>query len=274
MPEIPQECHHLDKKYDLTGKKLVIYVGRIDKEKGMQAVLTRNGDYYVGLRQRLNLARKKNADFFISIHADAYKHPHSSGVSVFALSQSGATSEAARWLAEKENYSEIGGVNLDGLDDKNGLIREVLIDLSQTATIGASLHMGERVLKELDVVTDLHHNRVEQARFVVLKSPDIPSILIETGFISNPIEEKNLASSYYQTKLCKAIFKGIKRYFNDYPPRSQLAANSRNTEIYIVKKGDYLSKIASSKHVSLAAIRKANNLAKNVIRPGQKLVIP
>src|SRR3990167_7712458 len=132
------------------------------------------------------------------------------------------TSEAARWLAEKENYSELGGVNLSRLDDKNGVIRTVLIDLSQTAAINASLSMGKSVLNNLDKITSLHSKKVEQARFMVLKSPDIPSVLIETGFISNPREEKNLTSPYYQARLTKAIFAGIKTYFWSYPPYGSL----------------------------------------------------
>ena len=172
----------------------------------MRAVLTRNGDYYIGLRERMYIARKDNADIFVAIHADAFNNPDSNGASVFALSARGATSEAARWLAEKENYSELGGVNLRGLDDANGVIRTVLIDLSQTATIGASLQMGSRVLRQLDTITRLHNAKVEQARFMVLKSPDIPSILIETGFISNPREERNLTNPAYQTRLTQAIF--------------------------------------------------------------------
>lgn len=201
----------------------------IDRQPGMRAVLTRTGDYYIGLRQRLNIARKYNADIFVAIHADAFSNHQSTGASVFALSQRGATSEAAKWLAEKENYSELGGVNLSGLDDQNGIVRTVLIDLSQTATINASLQMGSRVLQNLDQVTNLHNNRVEQARFVVLKSPDIPSVLIETGFISNPREEMNLSNPAYQTRLTQAIFQGIKRYFWDYPPhgtRVEAMANS------------------------------------------------
>jgi N-acetylmuramoyl-L-alanine amidase len=190
----------------------------IDRQPGMRAVLTRRGDYYVGLRERLKIARKYSGDVFISIHADAFINQQSNGASVFALSQRGATSEAARWLAEKENYSELGGVNLRGLDDQSGLVRTVLIDLSQTATIGASLHMGEGVLRNLDTMTKLHNRKVEQARFMVLKSPDIPSILIETGFISNPREEKNLSSVAYQTRLTQAIFQGLKHYFWEYPP--------------------------------------------------------
>ncbi|STX29853.1 N-acetylmuramoyl-L-alanine amidase [Legionella beliardensis] len=190
----------------------------IDKQPGMRAVLTRQGDYYVGLRERLAIARKYNGDVFISIHADAFINRNSSGASVFALSQRGATSEAARWLAEKENYSELGGVNLADLDDQSGLVRTVLIDLSQTATIGASLHMGEKVLRNLNTLTKLHNTKVEQARFMVLKSPDIPSILIETGFISNPREESNLTSSQYQMRLTQSIFQGLKNYFWEYPP--------------------------------------------------------
>jgi N-acetylmuramoyl-L-alanine amidase len=190
----------------------------IDRQPGMRAVLTRQGDYYIGLRERLNIARQHNADIFISIHADAFIHANSHGASVFALSQRGATSEAARWLAEKENYSELGGVNLKHLDDKNGVIRSVLLDLSQTATISASLQMGTEVLRDLGRMTTLHNRHVEQARFVVLKSPDTPSILIETGFISNPTEAMNLSNPRYQWRLSEAIVSGLKRYFWAHPP--------------------------------------------------------
>lgn len=190
----------------------------INQQRGMRALLTRRGDYYLGLRERLKYARLHNGDIFISIHADAFINQESNGASVFALSQRGATSEAARWLAEKENYSELGGVNLKKLDDSSGLVRTVLIDLSQTATIGASLHLGDYVLNQLGRLTRLHYNKVEQARFMVLKSPDIPSILVETGFISNPREAQNLSSEDYQQRLCQAIFQGLKRYFDNYPP--------------------------------------------------------
>lgn len=190
----------------------------INRQAGMRAVLTRRGDYFIGLRERLNIARRYNADVFVAIHADAFNNTNSTGASVYALSPRGATSEAARWLAEKENNSELGGVNLSGLDDRNGLIRTVLLDLSQTATISASLHIGGRILNQLNHITTLHHNKVEQARFVVLKSPDIPSILVETGFISNPREEYNLKSDSYQTKLAYAIFNGLKLYFWEHPP--------------------------------------------------------
>lgn len=211
-------------------KHVVLAIARqlkayIDRQPGMRAVLTRNGDYYIGLRERMAIARRHNADLFVAIHADAFDNHHSHGASVFALSQRGATSEAARWLAAKENYSELGGVNLSKLNDQNGVIRSVLIDLSQTATISASLQLGHQVLRDLNHITDLHSHKVEQARFMVLKSPDIPSLLIETGFISNPREEMNLNNVRYQTRLCQAIGNGIKNYFWEYPPHgSKIAA--------------------------------------------------
>lgn len=247
----------------------------IDRQPGMRAVLTRKGDYYVGLRERLNIARKYKGDIFVSIHADAFINQHSNGASVFALSQRGATSEAARWLAVKENYSELGGVNLSDLDDQNGLVRTVLIDLSQTATIGASVHMGERVLSNLNSLTRLHSEKVEQARFMVLKSPDIPSILIETGFISNPREERNLNDPRYQTRLTQAVFQGIKGYFWDYPPHgTRLEALSGAGNMHLVKSGDTWPKIATHYHVSVAALRSVNHLPASNLKVGQKLIIP
>lgn len=247
----------------------------IDRQPGMRAVLTRSGDYYVGLRQRLNISRRHNGDIFVAIHADAFNNPHSHGASVFALSQRGATSEAARWLAEKENYSELGGVNLGDLDDRNGVVRSVLIDLSQTATINAGLQMGGAVLSQLGNFTDLHNHKVEQARFVVLKSPDIPSILVEIGFISNPIEERNLTNSTYQTRLSQAIFQGIKGYFWEHPPHgSRIEAMVTNT-IHLVRTGETLPSIAARYHISVAALQSANHLRGITrLRPGQKLVIP
>ena len=210
-------------KYGTREKDVVLGIARqlavlINKQPGMRAVLTRNGDYYIDLRQRLTLARKNSGDLFVSIHADAFSNPRSHGASVFALSEKGGTSEAARWLAAKENYSELGGVNLNGLDDQNGMVRSVLIDLSETATIGASLELGSGVLNSMGKVTPLHYRRVEQAQFVVLKSLDIPSILIETGFISNPQEEKNLRNPTYQAKLARAILQGIQFYLTQHPP--------------------------------------------------------
>lgn len=189
----------------------------INHQSNMHAVLTRNGDYFVGLRDRIALARKGKADLFISIHADSFLGNTSNGVSVYALSRRGATSEAARWLAKRENYSELGGVNLTGLDDQSHLLRSVLIDLAQTATTRDSLLLGGSLLNSLNNVTTLHYTRVEQAPFVVLKSPDIPSVLIETGFISNPNEEKRLRDADYQNKIAIALFDGIQSYLKKYP---------------------------------------------------------
>jgi N-acetylmuramoyl-L-alanine amidase len=247
----------------------------IDRQPGMRAVLTRSGDYYVGLRERLAIARKYNGDVFVSIHADAFNNPHSNGASVFALSQSGATSEAARWIAEKENYSELGGVNLEELDDSNGVVRSVLIDLSQTATINSGLQMGGRVLGQLGSFTNLHNSKVEQARFMVLKSPDIPSILVETGFISNPIEERNLTNPSYQTRLSQAIFQGVKAYFWDNPPHGTRIEAMTSNKFHIVRTGETLPGIAARYHISVGAVQAMNRLPGNArLRPGQKLAIP
>lgn len=207
----------------------------IDQQSGMRAVLTRRGDYYLPLRQRLKIARLFNADLFVSIHADAFLNQASNGASVFALSPTGATSEAARWLAEKENYSELGGVDLSELHDKSGLIRTVLIDLSQTATINSSLRIGNKILNQMQKITNLHTGKVEQARFVVLKSLDIPSVLIETGFISNPHEEYNLSNPIYQSKLTHAIEAGIKAYFLEYPPHGSRLEAQINRQLVLKK---------------------------------------
>lgn len=185
---------------------------KINREPGMRAVLTRGGDYYVPLRKRLALARKGDADLFVAIHADAFFNKRAHGASVYALSLRGATSEAARWLAQRDNYSELGDLDFTGLADNSPMVRSVLIDLAQTVTIRDSLLLGNRLLDKISDMSSLHHKRVEQAPFVVLKSPDIPSVLIETGFISNPREERLLASVSYQDKMATAILEGIKSY--------------------------------------------------------------
>ena len=184
----------------------------INKQPHMHAILTRNGDYFLYLRDRLRIARQEKADLFISIHADSYLKEQLAGASVYALSRHGATSEAARWLAQSVNTSELGGVNLNGIGDDNYVLRSVLIDLAQTATIVDSLRLGQDVLRGLHSVTKLHYPEVEQAPFVVLKSPDIPSILVETGFLSNPSEEEHLRDKAYQEKLAQAILGGVLAY--------------------------------------------------------------
>ena len=192
----------------------------INRERGMRAVLTRTGDYYLPLRKRVELARRHKADLFISIHADAFTNRRVSGSSVYVLSNRGASSEHARWLAERENASDlIGGVSLD---DKDSLLASVLLDLSQTASLEASIDVAEEVLAGLKKVGRVHKPGVESAGFAVLKSPDIPSLLVEAAFISNPQEEKKLNSSAYQRKLASAVAAGVKRYFEDNAPEGTL----------------------------------------------------
>ncbi|MDQ3025493.1 MAG: N-acetylmuramoyl-L-alanine amidase [Pseudomonadota bacterium] len=197
----------------------------IDKEPNMRAVLVRDGDYFIPLAQRVAKARRVQADLFVSVHADAWVRPDARGSSVFALSEKGATSTAARMLAQKENQSDlIGGVNLA---IKDPVLARTLLDLSQTATISDSLKLGRHVLAELGDVNDLHKHAVEQAGFAVLRAPDVPSILVETAFISNPEEEKRLKDGTYQEKMAAAILGGIKRYLAQNPPlsRSKLVLN-------------------------------------------------
>ncbi len=195
-------------------KKLQIL---INHQVGFKAVLTRSNDYYLTLRQRLALARRYKADLFVAIHADAFRNHRARGASVYALSQRGVTSEAARWLAERENQSELmGGVELN---DKDDMLRSVLINLSQTATIQSALALGHQLLVSIGSICPLHHRSVEQAAFVVLKSPDIPSVLVECGFISNPLEEARLRDPAYQQRIATAISHGIVGYFKLNPPR-------------------------------------------------------
>ena len=197
----------------------------IDAEPNMRAVLTRDGDYFIPLQVRVQKARRVKADLFVSVHADAFVKPHARGSSVFALSERGATSTAAKWLAKRENDADlIGGVNLDV---KDRYLAMTLADLSLTAQITDSLKLAKAVLSELGGVNALHKRDVEQAGFAVLRAPDVPSILVETAFISNPEEERRLNDEAYQEKMAQAIFKGIKRYFKKNPPlaKSTLAAN-------------------------------------------------
>lgn len=189
------------------GKKLF---KEINRQSGYTAILTRSRDKFIALPSRVKKARQLQADFFVSLHADSFKSPKAEGASVYALSINGASSEAARWMADKENASDlIGGVSLD---DKDDLIASVLLDLTQTNTIQNSIEMGNDVLKQLKKVGKVNKKYVQQAAFVVLKAPDIPSILVETAFLSNPKEEKRLRSSRHQAKLAKAIFSGIKAH--------------------------------------------------------------
>lgn len=271
----------------------------VNKKPGMKAVMIRNGDYYISLRSRTKKARRLNADIFISIHADAFKNPKARGASVFILSSRGATSEAAKWLAKKENEADlVGGVSLD---DKDDMLAKMLLDLSQTATIEASNSAASRVLSGLTRIGNTHKPRVERAGFVVLKSPDIPSLLVETGFISNPKEEGLLRSAAYQRKLANAILSGVDGYFKQYPiPGTIYAKDSYSSDRVIkslnrkilsatvkksyqkktglkrhkVVRGDTLSGISKRYQVSVIAIKRANKMKNNTLHLGKVISIP
>ncbi len=241
---------------------------RVRAEPGMRPVMVRSGDYYIGLRKRMEIARANRADMFVSIHADAFRDPRVTGTSVYILSRNGASSEAARWLAEQENAADlVGGVSLD---DKDELLASVLLDLSQTATLSASADAGNRVLRALRRIGKAHKRRVERAGFVVLKSPDIPSILVETGFITNRAEERRLREARHQEALAGAILAGLRSYFRrNAPPGTRLAARN-----HVIARGETLSGIASRYRVPLARLRQVNALKGDRVRAGQVLRIP
>lgn len=216
-------------------KRVVLAIAKklsalINQQKGMRAVLVRKGDYFIDLRKRMEIARNANADLFISVHADAFQKADVKGASVFMLSNNGASSEAARWLADSENASDlIGGVKLN---DKEGVLASVLLDLSQTASLEASYNVAEQVLRSFKNLGELHFNEVQKAGFMVLKSPDIPSILVETAFISNPGEEHKLKNPAHQEKIALAIFKGVHNYFKQLTPDgTRVAGNVSLPEI-------------------------------------------
>jgi N-acetylmuramoyl-L-alanine amidase len=237
----------------------------------MKAVMVRKGDYYIGLRKRMQIARDASADLFVSIHADAFKSSKVKGASVFTLSKRGASSEAARWLANQENSADlVGGVNLAGRDDT---LASVLMDLSQKATKEASRNVAGKILKNFKHIGSLHKQGVQKAGFIVLKSPDIPSILVETAFISNPDEERKLKSRKHQNKMANAIYKGIVAYFKQYAPAgTYFALNVRKR--HVISRGETLSEIAQYYGVSMKSIKAVNALASNQIRIGQVLKIP
>nr|WP_305907286.1 N-acetylmuramoyl-L-alanine amidase [Methylomarinum sp. Ch1-1]MDP4520025.1 N-acetylmuramoyl-L-alanine amidase [Methylomarinum sp. Ch1-1] len=262
-------------------KKVVFSIAQklaelIDRQPGMKAVMVRKGDYYIKLRKRMEIARQARADLFVSIHADAFKSSRVKGASVFTLSRRGASSEAARWLAYHENSADLelaGGVSLD---DKDEMLASVLLDLSQTATKEASRKVGANVLNNFKRIGHLHKNTVQKAGFMVLKSPDIPSILVETAFISNPTEERKLRSRTHQQKMAQAIFNGILSYFKDYAPADTLMASvsAGRQAKHVITRGETLSGIAQRYGVSMRSLKAANALGNNVIRIGQVLKIP
>jgi len=265
----------------LQEKKVVLAIARKLQAKlrdtpGLKPVMIRDGDYYVSLRGRRDLARKHQADLFVSIHADAFRMASANGASVYALSTKGASSTAAQYLADRENAADlVGGVRLS---DKDDVLAGVLADLSMTATLDTSLSLGARVLGEIDDIAKLHKRKVEQAGFAVLKSPDIPSILVETGFISNPGEADRLNTSAYQNKMASAIHDGIVVWFKSHPPAGTLLAWQRaqqgGAQQYVIARGDTLSEIAERYRVSVKSLKETNGISGSTIRIGQVLTIP
>jgi N-acetylmuramoyl-L-alanine amidase len=255
---------------------------QINAEKGFRGELVRTGDYFIPLRKRTEIARKKGADLFVSIHADAAPRAAAFGASVYALSDRGATSETARWLADSENQSDlIGGAGSVSLDDKDRVLAGVLLDLSMTASLSSSLNVGQKVLSNMGHITPLHKRRVEQAGFMVLKSPDIPSILVETGFISNPNEAKKLSTLGHQQALARSITAGVRQFFQQNPPPGTYIAMLRDSgkiaagpREHVVSSGESLALIAQRYQVSLASLRSANSLKNDTIKVGQTLSIP
>jgi len=253
-------------------KDVVLAIARrlaehVNNEPGMRAYMTRNSDTFIRLRDRIKLARKNGADMFISIHADAFHNYRAKGASVYVLSEKGASSEAAKLLADKENAADlVGGVSLE---DKDELLASVLLDLSQTASLEGSLEVANSVLGGLKRVGHVHKKNVESAGFVVLKSPDIPSILVETAFISNPEEERKLRSPRHQEKLAKAMMAGIRSYFRRNP-----LPGTNIPQQHIVARGDTLSTIAQRYQVSMLDLKKQNNKNTNVLKIGEVLTIP
>lgn len=270
----------------LREKNVVLAIARevfasLEAQPGYQPMMVRTGDYIVPLQERYNFARKNNADLFISIHADAFHDASANGASVFALSNGGSVSAVAKYLADQENAADvIGGINGVSLEDKDDTLRSVLVDLSMTATLQRSLSVGEIVLNEMGKFAKLHGNRrrVDQANFVVLRAPDVPSILVETGFISNPREERNLGSRAYRQKMANAIKDGVVQYFEQSPPDGTwLAWQQQERSVlrrYTVIRGDTLSTIASRNGVTVNQLKAMNNLTSNTIRIGQILLIP
>lgn len=239
----------------------------VDREPGMRAYLTRDRDVFIPLRHRIKRARDHKADMFISIHADAFKNTRARGASVFVLSERGASSEAAQLLADKENAADLaGGISLE---DKDDLLASVLLDLSQTASLEGSLEVASTVLAGLKRVGNVHKKNVESAAFVVLKSPDIPSVLVETAFISNPDEERKLKTADHQNKLARAIMSGIRSYFKRNP-----IPNSTVPQQHIVSRGDTLSTIAQRYQVSVAQLKSSNQLSTSTLKVGEILLIP
>lgn len=263
-------------------KDVVLAIARrlhdeLERQPGIRPVLTRDGDYFIELNRRRQIAHEAQADLFVSIHADAYRNASATGATVYVLSEKGASDEVAKRLAARENASDlIGGVSLS---DKDPILRQVLLDLSQNAALSASTSAGERLIDRLGTVTAMRKRQVQRAQFLVLKSPDVPSILVETAYISNPKEEAALRDSNHQAQLARALAAGILDYFEtNAPPGSYLAMNRVQRVVspvqHVIGRGDTLSGIAERYSISLPALKRSNSLKNDVIRVGQVLTIP
>jgi N-acetylmuramoyl-L-alanine amidase len=251
---------------------------KLDAADGYRAVMVRTGDYYLVHRKRTELAREAGAHLFVSIHADAFKSPGVDGASVYTLSDRGATSETARWLAASENSSDLIGAGVEEVvsGEQEDYLLKAILEVSMDANRSASIEVGERVLEQIDGVTKLHKKRVEQAGFLVLKSPDVPSILVETGFISNPAEARRLNSSGFQEQVAAALYTGIRNYMEGRAPEGTLIAwrRERGGQNYVIARGDTLSGIAVRHGTSTRRIKEANGMASDRIKVGQVITIP
>lgn len=251
----------------------------INSQPGMRGVLTRDRDEFIPLRGRYERARAAKADLFISIHADAVGKRDVRGASVYVLNEKGATDEAARQLAARENAADlIGGVSLG---DKDPMLRSVLLDVAQNASLSSSIEVGDHILKGIRQVSLVRKPRVLQAPFMVLKSPDVPSVLIETAYISNPTDERNLDDDGYRRRLARAIFTGVNSYFAANPPAAILAANPNpepavagRTVRHIIRRGETLAAVAGRYNISVRDLRHANRLKTDQVAVGQILQIP
>jgi N-acetylmuramoyl-L-alanine amidase len=249
----------------------------VDAEDGMRAIMTRTGDYYLSPNKRPEIARQKKADLLISIHADAFTQPQPRGGSVWVLSMRRADTELGRWMERTERHSELLGGAAEVISDKSSerYLAETILGLSMDHSMATSHDLGNKVIEELKAVTSLHKRKPQAASLAVLTSPDIPSILVEVGFISNPQEEKNLNWSKYRERLAKAMFNAAKRYFRQVPPDGTLwAAEKAKNRTHRVRSGESLSLLAQRYNVRVSSIKAANNLRNDVVRIGQVLTIP
>ena len=252
---------------------------KINGQPGFKAILTRTDDYYVGLAERVEIAREKDADLLLSIHANALaKHKKVQGVIVFALSDKGASSALGRWMEKSENDADlIGGMRQANLLNRPETLREVLLDLSMTASLTKSIEIGKLLLSEVGSLTKIHTHRVEQANFVVLRSPDVPSLLVEMGFISNPNEARKLKQASYQKQLAASLSRAVVAWFKKTPPAGTYLAWRKEHKSkplwHRVRSGETLSGIAVKYGIRISVIKKLNRLKGDLIYPGQRLIL-